>query len=100
MAILRRPLPRSLLYWSPRLLLALYVMTKKLLGRSERALIAPLIQFGLIRSATRTTSGLPRNGAASAVTRQAMGTPETCAVMTASPIGRTCARARLLSTYL
>merc|ERR1711971_384644 len=44
--ILRRPLPKSLLHKSPHLLLALFVMTKKMHGRLRKALIVPLIRCG------------------------------------------------------
>merc|ERR1712087_239092 len=44
--ILRRSLPKSLPHKSPRLLLALFVMTKKMYGRLRKGLIVPLIRCG------------------------------------------------------
>merc|ERR1711982_243742 len=44
--ILRRSLPKSLPHKSPHLLLALFVMTKKMHGRLRKALIVPLIRCG------------------------------------------------------
>merc|ERR1711862_208344 len=51
------------------------------------------------KSATRTTGGLRRNTAVSAVTRQAMDTLETCAVMTVSSIGRIDESTRFLTIF-
>jgi len=91
------PIPKRT-HWSLHLLPVLCVTTERMHGRLKKALIAPLIQCGLITSVTRTTNGSRRNGAATAVTKLEMGIPETSVAMTVSSIGRTCAHVRLIST--
>merc|ERR1711862_650285 len=69
------------------------VTIKRLAFKSPMALIAPLIQFALTKSATRMKNGQIRGGAASAATKQAMGTLVMSAVMRVSSIERICAGA-------
>merc|ERR1711862_581759 len=69
------------------------VTIKRLAFKLPMALIAPLIQFALTKSATRMKNGQIRGGAASAATKQAMGTLVMSAVMRVSSIERICAGA-------